>query len=79
MPWYVYIIRCRDHSLYTGVTNDLQRRINAHNAGDGGRYTRSRGPVTLIHSEEHPTRSAAQKREAGIKGLTRKEKLQLCK
>ena len=79
MPWYVYIIECRDHTLYTGITNSLLRRIKAHNSGNGGRYTKYRWPVKLIHSEEHPTKSEAQKREAYIKGLTREKKLQLCR
>ena len=78
MPWHVYIIECRDHTLYTGATNNLSRRINDHNKGNGGRYTRFRWPVKLIYSEEHPAKSEAQKREAYIKGLTRNKKLQLC-
>ncbi|MCG8431233.1 MAG: GIY-YIG nuclease family protein [Candidatus Omnitrophica bacterium] len=79
MPWHVYIIRCRDNTLYTGVTNNLPRRINDHNRGNGCRYTKYRCPVKLIHSEEHPTKSEAQRREAYIKGLTREKKLQLCR
>jgi putative endonuclease len=75
--WQVYIIRCRDNTLYTGITNNLPRRIQAHNSGNGGRYTKYRWPVELIHSEESPNKSEAQKREATIKGLTRQKKLQL--
>ena len=78
MPWHVYIIKCRDKTLYTGITNNLYRRLKAHNSGNGGRYTRYRCPVKLLHSEESPTRAAAQKREARIKRLPRKKKLQLC-
>ena len=61
MPWHVYIIECRDHTLYTGITNNLPRRLKAHNSGNGGRYTKYRWPVKLIYSEEHPTKSEAQK------------------
>ncbi|MEK6564197.1 MAG: GIY-YIG nuclease family protein [Candidatus Omnitrophota bacterium] len=77
-PWHVYIIECRDKTLYTGVTNNLPRRVKDHNEGNGGRYTRFRWPVKLVHSEEHPSRSQAQKRESHIKGLTRENKLKLC-
>ncbi len=79
MPWHVYIIECRDHTLYTGITNNLPRRIKAHNSGNGGRYTKYRWPVKLIHSEGSLNKSEAQKREAYIKGLTREKKLQLCR
>ncbi|HDZ77005.1 MAG TPA: GIY-YIG nuclease family protein [Candidatus Omnitrophica bacterium] len=79
MSWHVYIIECRDHTLYTGITNNLPRRLKAHNSGNGGRYTKYRWPVKLIHSEERSTKSEAQKREAHIKGLTREKKLQLCR
>ena len=79
MPWFVYIIRCRDKTLYTGMTNDLKRRVRAHNSGNGCRYTKYRHPVKLIHSEEQPTRAAALKREARIKGLPRIKKLNLAK
>lgn len=78
MPWHLYIIECRDHTLYTGITNNLSRRVNDHNKGNGCRYTRFRRPVKLIHSEEYPTKSEAQKREARVKGLTRAKKLELC-
>ena len=78
MPWYIYIIECRDKTIYTGVTNNLSRRINDHNKGNGCRYTRFRWPVKLIHSEELSTQSEAQKREARIKSLTREKKLKLC-
>lgn len=75
--WIVYIVRCRDGSLYTGISNDLARRLAAHNRGKGARYTRSRGPVTLVHLERRRTRSSAQRREAAIKALDRPAKLAL--
>ena len=78
-PWYVYIIRCNDHTLYTGVTNDLQRRIAEHNLGGnrGAKYTRPRRPVHLAYQEELPSRSAACKREYQIKQLSVHKKQQL--
>ena len=75
--WVVYILRCADDTLYTGITNDLQHRLNAHNAGNGAKYTRSRGPVTLAYHEEVPDKNHALQRELAIKKLTRKEKLTL--
>lgn len=77
MPWHTYIIECNDGKFYTGITTDLERRIKAHNSGNGCRFTKYRTPVTLLHSEEAPTRSCALKREAEIKRLTRKEKEKL--
>ena len=74
---YTYILRCSDGSLYTGWTNDLDRRLKAHNAGRGAKYTRTRLPVELIWFEEHETRHAAMSREWHIKRLTREEKLRL--
>ena len=79
MPWFVYIIQCKDQILYTGITNDLSRRIRDHNSGNGCRYTKYRKPVKLIHSEEKSTKSEALKRESCIKGLTRAKKLSLVK
>ncbi len=73
----VYIVACRDSTLYTGWTNNLDARIKAHNEGRGGRYTRSRLPVRLVYSEPHMTRSDAMKRESAIKQLSREEKLRL--
>lgn len=73
--WWVYILRCRDGSLYTGITTDLARRVKQHNAGTAARYTRVRRPVTLVYQESQPNRSEASKREAAIKRLTRTEKL----
>lgn len=75
--WWVYLLRCRDGSLYAGCTNDLSRRILAHNAGRGAAYTRSRGPVELAWWEAQPDRSAALRREWAIKQLTRRQKLAL--
>ena len=75
--YWVYILRCRDGTLYTGITDDLDRRIQAHNAGTGAKYTRGRGPVELVYREEQPDRSAALRRDWAIKRLTRPEKLAL--
>jgi predicted GIY-YIG superfamily endonuclease len=75
--WLVYLLRCRDGSLYTGITNDLDRRLKAHAAGTASRYTRSRLPVTLAYTEIKPSKSAALKREAAIKKLRRAEKERL--
>lgn len=72
--WTVYILRCRDGSLYTGITTEVARRLSEHNAGKGGAYTRSHRPVVLAHTEKRRTRSAALKREAAIKKLTKLEK-----
>ena len=72
--WLVYLLRCRDGSLYTGITNDLPKRLKAHAAGKASRYTRSRLPVTLAYSEPQRSKSAALKREAAIKRLRRAEK-----
>lgn len=78
MPrWHVYMVRCADDSLYTGCTNDLARRVAAHNAGKGARYTRSRRPVEVVWSVRVKDRSAALSREARLKRLTRPEKLAL--
>ena len=71
MPWTVYVVRCADGSLYTGVATDLPRRVAQHNAGRGARYTRARGPVTVVHQEPARDRSAALRREAAIKRLPR--------
>ncbi len=75
--WVVYILRCADDTLYTGITNDLERRIAAHDEGKGAKYTRGRGPLELIFSEARPDKSSALKRELEIKALTREDKLQL--
>ena len=71
MPWFVYIARCRDGSLYTGVTTDVPRRLAAHNAGRGAAYTRSRAPVALMHVEPAVDRGAALRREHPLTRLPR--------
>ena len=73
----VYILRCADGTLYTGWTTDLERRLRAHNSGRGARYTRGRRPLRLVYWEKQPTRSAAQRREAAIRRLSRASKLKL--
>lgn len=75
--WYVYIVKCSDGSLYTGITTDIKRRIGEHNAKKGASYTRTRTPVVLVRKESHPDRSKALKREALIKSLPRIKKLDL--
>ncbi|HYK11310.1 MAG TPA: GIY-YIG nuclease family protein [Gemmatimonadales bacterium] len=75
--WLVYVLRCRDGSLYTGVTNDLDRRLASHRAGTGSAYVRTRLPIRVVYRERQPDRSAALRREAAIKKLTRQDKLAL--
>ncbi len=75
--WCVYIVRCRDGSLYTGISTDAARRLKIHNAGVGAKYTRSRAPVTLVRLEPMQSESAARKREAQIKKMTRSAKIAL--
>ena len=75
--YYVYMLQCRDGSLYTGIAVDVQKRLSVHNRGQGAKYTRSRLPVRLVYQETQPDKSAALKRELEIKGLTRVEKLRL--
>jgi uncharacterized protein (TIGR02453 family) len=77
MPWFVYIARCRDGTLYTGVSTDVPRRLAAHNAGRGAAYTRSRAPVMLGYVEPAADRGSALRREHAIKGMTRGEKMGL--
>ena len=72
--WLVYLLRCRDGSLYAGITNDLPKRLKVHAAGKASRYTRSRLPVRLAYTEPQPSRSRALKREAAIKKLSRRQK-----
>lgn len=74
---FVYILKCADDTLYTGWTTDLDHRLTAHNAGRGAKYTKTRSPVSLVYSEAHESRSAAMKREAAIKKLSRGQKLAL--
>lgn len=73
----MYLLRCRDGSLYTGITNDLSRRLAVHRAGKGGAYTRSRLPVRVVHTERRASRGAALRREAEIKRLSHHSKLVL--
>ena len=72
--WFVYILRCVDGSLYTGITKDVSRRCEQHNAGTASRYTRSRLPVNLEYQESQATQSLALKREAAIKAMSRRGK-----
>jgi putative endonuclease len=77
VPSYVYIICCRDGTFYTGWTNDLEKRMNAHNEGKGGRYTRTRRPVDLVYSEKCADKSEALRREREIKKMPRAAKRRL--
>ncbi|MDQ0149936.1 GIY-YIG nuclease family protein [Eubacterium multiforme] len=72
---YVYIIKCKDNSLYTGWTNNLEERFKAHSEGRGAKYTRGRGPLELVYFEEYENKIDAMKREFKIKKLNRKDKL----
>ena len=74
---YTYILKCSDETLYTGWTNDLEKRINAHNAGKGAKYTKNRRPVELAYYEEFATKEEAMSREYAIKQLTRRKKEEL--
>ena len=76
---YVYMLKCGDGTLYTGWTNDINRRFEAHSSGKGAKYTRGRGPLTLVHLEIYPTREEAMSRECAIKKLTAKQKWELVK
>lgn len=75
--WYLYILRCKDDTLYTGITTDVEKRLETHRAGKGAKYTRGRGPLELVYREQCGDHSAALKREAEIKALPREEKLKL--
>jgi len=75
--YYTYIVKCADNTLYCGYTDELEKRIKAHNSGKGAKYTKTRLPVELVYYEEHLTKSAATRREWEIKKLTREEKLKL--
>lgn len=77
LDWAVYILRCADGSLYTGITNRLLPRLQAHARGRGAKYTRGRGPFSLLYTEWHPTKGIALRREAVIKSLSRAAKLGL--
>ena len=75
--WYLYIMRCGDGSLYTGITTDVEKRLEAHRIGKGAKYTRGRGPLELVYRENCDSHSQALKREAQIKALPRTEKEKL--
>ncbi len=77
MDWTVYILRCADGTLYTGITNDLDRRLAEHESGQGAKYTRGRGPLELVYQENCQDRATASKREIQIKSLGRRAKLLL--
>lgn len=74
---YTYIVKCSDETLYTGWTNDLEKRLRAHNSGKGAKYTKNRCPVELVYFEEYDTKQEAMKREYAIKQLPREKKLAL--
>ena len=74
---YTYLLECSDHSFYCGWTNDLDKRVMAHNSGNGAKYTKSRRPVDLVYYETYETKEAAMKREAAIKRMSRREKERL--
>jgi putative endonuclease len=74
---YVYVIQCKDGTFYTGWTTDVEARVKAHTQGTGAKYTKGRGPVTLVHVETFAEKSDALKREGAIKKMTRSQKLQL--
>ena len=76
--YYVYILECKNGSLYTGITTDVTRRFNEHKTGVGARYTRSQKVEKVVYTEKHPNRSSASKREAEIKSWSRDKKLHLC-
>lgn len=77
--WYLYILRCKDDSLYTGITTDVEKRLEAHRSGKGAKYTRGRGPLELVYREACGDHSDALRRELEIKALTREEKLKMIK
>ncbi len=77
--WVLYILECGDGSLYTGITDDLEKRLKAHASGRGAKYTRGRGPLELLYREVCGSHSDALKRECAVKALPREEKLKLCK
>lgn len=79
MPHFVYILRCRDGTLYTGYTNNLEKRVRTHNTGKWAKYTRGRIPVELVYSESYETESEARKREIEVKKLSKKEKEEIIK
>jgi len=74
MKWFVYMLRCKDNSIYTGITNDLKKRIETHQSGNGSKYLRGKLPIKLVYIENFEDRSTASKREIEIKKLKKKEK-----
>ena len=77
--YFVYLIKCKDNTLYAGITTDVKRRFKEHSLGKGGAYTRARKVIRIIYTEKHKDRSSALKRESEIKKLTHKQKLNLVK
>ena len=77
MPYYLYILRCGDGTLYTGIAADVDKRLAVHQSGKGAKYTRGRGPLTVVYREKCDDKSAALRREREVKALSRKEKLAL--
>lgn len=77
MGWYVYILCCGDGTLYTGITDDMERRLEHHRSGKGAKYTRGRGPLELVYTETQPDKSAALRREYAIKQMDRRTKQNL--
>jgi len=75
--YFFYILECKDGSLYSGITTDVERRFEEHRSGIGAQYTRSHKPRKIVYTEEYPNRSAAQKREAEVKSWSRTKKLEL--
>jgi predicted GIY-YIG superfamily endonuclease len=78
-PWVVYLLRCGDGTLYCGIATDVEARLTAHGCGKGAKYTKGRGPLALIHSEDCPDKSSALRRERQIKRMSRAVKLALVK
>lgn len=77
MSYWLYILRCGDNTLYTGIAADVDKRLELHRSGKGAKYTRGRSPLTVVYREELPDKSAALRRELAVKKLTREEKLAL--
>lgn len=77
VPWFIYILECADQTLYTGITTDIQRRLQQHEQGQGAKYTKGRTPLKLVYTEKARNRSEASKREAEIKTMSKQEKREL--
>ena len=78
MSWFVYMLHCGDGTLYTGITDNVEKRLAAHQAGKGAKYTRGRGPLELVYTEPQPDKPTALRREYELKRLPRQKKLELC-